>query len=261
MMKLHFLPCSSQECWHLQKSIPAISFLGKNSSFLKGTNLKIYLSLSIDLQQQPNINTLSKNLLLILTRNPELGKCKTRLAAKVGDTAALDIYKFLLLHTVSITQDLQVEKWVLYSENIWEDDIWSNLGYKKKLQVGEDLGERMSHAFAEGFRAGFENIIVIGSDMFHLDQSDLEKAFIQLQSNDYVVGPAEDGGYYLLGMKSLQTALFENKAWGTDTVLSDTLKDLRSKTVYFLDERNDVDHYEDIKDIEAFEPFLKHIEP
>lgn len=152
-----------------------------------------------------------------------------------------------------------MEKWVYYSEEIWEDDIWDNKIYQKKLQIGEDLGERMMNAFKEGFQTGFDNIIIIGSDMFHLNQSDLEEAFSRLKDNDYVVGPAEDGGYYLLGMKSLNKKLFQNKIWGTDTVLSDTLKDLKSDEVALLDEKNDVDYYEDIKDIKAFEPFLKHI--
>ncbi|MBA4744893.1 MAG: TIGR04282 family arsenosugar biosynthesis glycosyltransferase [Muricauda sp.] len=202
---------------------------------------------------------MSKNLLLILTRNPELGKCKTRLAAKVGDKTALDIYNFLLDKTVSFTKDLKVEKWVYYSEEVWENDIWDNKVYQKKLQKGKDLGERMMNAFKEGFQAGFENIIVIGSDMFHLNQSDLEEAFSKFKDHNYVVGPAEDGGYYLLGMKSLREELFQNKTWGTNTVLSDTLSDLKLEKIALLDEKNDVDYYEDIKDIKAFEPFLKHI--
>ena len=203
---------------------------------------------------------LSKNLLLILTRNPELGKCKSRLAAKVGDQAALDIYNFLLDKTVSFTKNLKVEKWVYYSETIWMDDIWDNKVYKKKLQVGNDLGERMMNAFDEGFMAGFENIIIIGSDMFHLDQTDLEAAFSKLMDHDFVLGPAEDGGYYLLGMKSLKKELFQNKEWGTNTVLADTLSDIKDEKFVLLDEKNDVDYYEDIKDIEAFAPFLKHME-
>ena len=203
---------------------------------------------------------LSKNLLLILTRNPELGKCKSRLAAKVGDQAALEIYNFLLDKTVSFTKDLKVEKWVYYSETIWMDDIWDNKVYKKKLQVGNDLGERMMNAFDEGFMAGFENIIIIGSDMFHLDQTDLEAAFSKLMDHDFVLGPAEDGGYYLLGMKSLKKELFQNKEWGTNTVLADTLSDIKDEKFVLLDEKNDVDYYEDIKDIEAFAPFLKHME-
>ncbi len=202
---------------------------------------------------------MSKDLLLILTRNPELGKCKTRLAAKVGDQTALDIYKFLLDHTVSFTKDLEVTKWVYYSEKIWKDDIWNPKTYHKKLQKGKDLGERMLNAFKEGFEAGFENIIVIGSDMYHLNQTDLENAFSKLNNHDYVVGPAEDGGYYLLGMKTLNETLFLGKEWGTDSVLTDTLKDLKSEEVALLDEKNDIDYYEDIKDIKAFEPYLKHI--
>jgi len=202
---------------------------------------------------------LSNSLLLILTRNPELGKCKTRLAATVGDRAALEIYQFLLQHTVSLTKHLKVEKWVYYSEEIWEDDMWDNAHYQKKLQIGKDLGERMQNAFKEGFQAGFEKIIVIGSDMYNLAQTDLEEAFSKLETHDYVVGPAEDGGYYLLGMKSLNEALFRDKEWGTDTVLADTLQDLKTARVGLLPERNDIDYYEDIKDIKAFAPFIKHI--
>lgn len=202
---------------------------------------------------------MSKSLLLILTRNPELGKCKTRLAATVGDSAALEIYQFLLNHTVSLTKGLSVDKWVFYSEEIWEDDIWDNHIYQKKLQVGKDLGERMLNAFKEGFQAGFNQVIIIGSDMYHLAQKDLEEAFRQLKNHDYVVGPAEDGGYYLLGMKQLNKKLFQNKIWGTDTVLASTLQDMNGAKIALLDERNDVDYYEDIKDIGAFQPFLKHI--
>jgi len=202
---------------------------------------------------------LSKNLLLILTRNPELGKCKTRLASNVGDKAALEIYKFLLDKTVSFTKDLKVEKWVYYSEEVWENDIWNNNLYSKKLQTGTDLGERMMNAFKEGFQAGFKNIIIIGSDMYHLNQSDLEEAFSKLEHHKYVIGPAEDGGYYLLGMKSLKTALFQNKEWGTNTVLAATLSDIKEDSFVLLNEKNDVDYYEDIKDIEAFAPFLKHM--
>ena len=100
----------------------------------------------------------------------------------MGDRAALDIYKFLLDKTVSFTEDLKVEKWVYYSEEIWKDDIWDNNIYQKKLQVGNDLGKRMMNAFNEGFQAGFEQIIIIGSDMYHLNQSDLEEAFSKFKN-------------------------------------------------------------------------------
>ncbi|MCL6267642.1 TIGR04282 family arsenosugar biosynthesis glycosyltransferase [Flagellimonas myxillae] len=199
------------------------------------------------------------SLLLIFTRNPELGKCKTRLAAKVGDLAALEIYKFLLSHTVGLTKGLASDKWVFYSEEIWEDDVWPTAHYQKKLQKGDDLGQRMLHAFQEGFESGYEKIIIIGSDMYDLSQGDLESAFSHLEHHDFALGPAEDGGYYLLGMTRLKKELFLHKSWGTDTVLPSTLKDLVGETCAVLPIKNDVDHYEDIKDIEAFQPFLKHI--
>lgn len=201
----------------------------------------------------------SKNLLLIFTRNPELGKCKTRLAATIGDEAALEVYKFLLAHTVKITSNLNVAKRVYYSEQIREDDSWDDRVYDKKHQVGSDLGERMAHAFQEGFADGYEKIGIIGSDMFDLTQEDIEDAFLRLEDNDYVIGGADDGGYYFLGMKEFNPALFQNKKWGTDTVFKDTIEDLEGQKVYLTETRNDIDRYEDIKDIPAFQPFLKHL--
>ena len=204
-------------------------------------------------------NVTSKDLLLIFTRNPELGKCKTRLAATVGSQSALDIYKFLLEHTAALTKDANAAKQVWYSEEIWENDIWENAIFDKKLQQGFDLGMRMAYAFQEGFAAGFERIIIIGSDMYDLKTIDIDNAFTLLESNDYVIGPAHDGGYYLLGMTTFNGALFQNKTWGTETVLQDTLNDLKEKNTHLLNTRNDVDIYEDIKDIDAFQPFLKNI--
>jgi len=201
----------------------------------------------------------SKNLLLIFTRNPELGKGKRRLAATIGDQAAFNIYKFLLDHTVTITKNLYAEKQVYYSEEIWEDDIWDNKKFAKKLQTGDDLGARMANAFQEGFQKEYQKIIIIGSDMLDLSQEDLEAAFKALEKNDFVIGPAEDGGYYLLGMKKFMPELFKNKSWGTETVLKDTLADLENETTALLETKNDVDYYEDIKDIDAFAPFLKHM--
>lgn len=201
----------------------------------------------------------SRNLLLIFTRNPELGKGKRRLAADVGDEAALAIYQFLLDHTVKITNGLYAEKLVYYSEEVWENDIWDNKKYGKKAQQGKDLGERMANAFLDGFQNDFEKIIIIGSDMYDLSQDDLEEAFKALDTHEAVIGPAEDGGYYLLGMKHYLPPLFKNKAWGTETVLKDTLADLSHEKVAHLETRNDVDDYGDIKDNQAFAPFLKHI--
>lgn len=206
-----------------------------------------------------SLTKISDNLLLIFTRNPELGKCKTRLAATIGDTAALKAYKFLLGHTVKITKDLNVDKQVYYSEEIWENDIWPSSIFNKKSQTGIDLGERMQRAFQQGFETGHKKIVIIGSDMFDLSQTDLEEAFAKLDESDFVIGPAEDGGYYLLGMKKLDKNLFNDKTWGTSTVLKDTLANLENEKIALLPIKNDVDLYEDIKDIKAFWPFIEHV--
>lgn len=204
-------------------------------------------------------NISSKNLLLIFTRNPELGKCKTRLAAKVGDESALEIYKFLLNHTAELTRNVNAAKQVWYSEEIWKNDIWDNTLFDKRLQHGNDLGVRMANAFQAGFASGFERIIVIGSDMYDLSQVDIDKAFAILKNEDFVIGPAADGGYYLLGMKAFHTEVFKNKTWGTPTVLQDTLKDLDHENIELMEVRNDVDVYDDIATTDAFRPFLKHL--
>ena len=202
---------------------------------------------------------MTKERIIIFTRNPELGKVKSRLAQTVGDHAALEIYKFLVAHTRKITCDLAVDKVVYYSEYIAENDQWGPKRYTKALQVGSDLGMCMKNAFKDSFEKGYEKVVIIGSDIYDLGQQDIEEAFKQLDSNDYVIGPAQDGGYYLLGMKSLNTEVFKNINWGTDTVFSNTLRILEGNAVHQLDERNDVDYYEDIKDNKVFQPFLKNI--
>ncbi len=200
-----------------------------------------------------------ENLLLIFTRNPEPGKCKTRLAASVGDETALAIYIFLLEHTVSVTKDLTVSKEVHYTEAVREGDLWNPEIFQKKLQRGTDLGERMAHAFDTGFKEGYKRIVIIGSDLFDLSKEDLEEAFKKLQTNNIVLGPASDGGYYLLGMTHFVPAIFKNKTWGTDSVFNDTLADLKNKNVYLLKTKNDVDVLEDIVNVPDFQPFLKNI--
>lgn len=200
---------------------------------------------------------MNKNLLLIFTRNPELGKAKTRLAKTVGDETALEIYKFLLQKTRDVSSKVTSDKAVYYSVKIREDDIWNENTFQKHQQVGQDLGIRMLNAFKNGFDVGYEKVMIIGSDLYDLTSENIEKAFEELDTNDVVLGPAEDGGYYLLGMKSLEENIFKNKNWGTETVRKDTLSDLKDKKVHLLQELNDVDVFEDIEHHPAFQQFLK----
>lgn len=199
----------------------------------------------------------NNKLLLIFTRNPELGKVKTRLAKTVGDETALKIYIFLLQKTHEVSLKVSSDKAIYYSVKIRENDIWDTNSYQKHLQMGYDLGSRMQHAFQQSFKDSYQKVVIIGSDLYDLTPEIIENSFIQLDTSDLVLGPAKDGGYYLLGMKKLHPSVFQNKEWGTATVLKETLEDLKDKKVSLLEELNDVDVYEDIENHPAFQQFLK----
>jgi rSAM/selenodomain-associated transferase 1 len=195
--------------------------------------------------------------LIIFTRNPELGKCKTRLAKSVGDVEALKIYKHLLQHTANVSKKVDAERFVFYSENIQQNDIWDNAFFNKKLQYGDNLGERMENAFQTLFSEGFKKVIIIGSDLLDLKEEIIQNAYKKLKENDAVIGPAEDGGYYLLGMKNLNKNVFKNKKWGTETVLKKTKKDFFEQSLYVLETLNDIDYLEDLKPYKEFNYLFK----
>lgn len=198
---------------------------------------------------------MSKNLLIIFTRNPELGKVKTRLAKSIGNENALTIYKTLLDRTEKTTRDLSCDKAVYYSVKIRENDIWDTSIYQKHQQHGDDLGIRMHNAFAEAFSNNYDKVAIIGSDLFDLNPSHINDAFKALDKNDFAIGPAHDGGYYLLAMKSLYSQVFKNKDWGTSTVFNYTIKDLKNESIYYLETLNDIDVYDDLKNIDAFKKY------
>lgn len=196
------------------------------------------------------------NCLLIFTRNPELGKVKSRLAQGVGQENALAIYKKLLQHTQEVVTQVNCERWVGYSVIIRTNDLWPETDFKKFKQEGTDLGKRMSHAFETAFAAGHTKVIIVGSDLYDLRPTHLEEAFTALQKNDVVLGPAQDGGYYLLGMKSLIPEVFSDKEWGTETVYKDTLDNLQTKSVHLLEMLNDIDYAQDLEPYSEFKQYL-----
>jgi rSAM/selenodomain-associated transferase 1 len=200
---------------------------------------------------------MEKKLVLVFTRNPELGKVKTRLAATIGNQNALEVYVHLLAHTKNCISQVNATKRVLYSEAITLHDIWDNTLFEKEIQQGTDLGARMKNAFEKGFNDGFKKVVIVGSDLLTLESKDIEAAYDLLDKNEVVLGPAEDGGYYLLGLKAIPNGIFENKNWGTNTVLSDTLTDLSNTKTAFIKMKNDIDTIEDIKNIPEFQKYLQ----
>ena len=189
-----------------------------------------------------------KPLLIIFYRNPKAGKVKTRLAATLGNDKALAIFQQLSLHTKKVTEKLPMDKIVFYSDAIDLMDIWPNGTYLKALQQGEGLGERMKNAFEAGFETGYSPICIIGTDCFELTENIIDHAFNTLTSADAVIGPAHDGGYYLLGMNQAHSRIFESKQWSTPTVFTDTVQDFESAGWQYvkLQELSDVDNEDDL---------------
>ena len=185
--------------------------------------------------------------LIIFVRKPELGKVKTRLAATLGNEKALTVYVELIEHTCAISGPANADKFIFYADSIGENDIWGEPGFTKKLQVNGDLGGKMKDAFTVLFKQGYEHVVIIGSDCFELSTRIIDEAFKLLEQKEVVIGPAEDGGYYLLGMKTLLPFIFENKHWSTGHVFQQTITDLQKENISFAEliTLTDVDTEED----------------
>lgn len=195
------------------------------------------------------MSTSKQQLLLIFVKHPEKGKSKTRLAKGIGHDKALEVYRKLLSHTRSIAQDISADKVVFFGNQMPEEDLWSEAAFPRMQQVGEDLGARMNHAFTWGFDQGYKQICVIGSDCATLTSEILDQAFVALRENDFVIGPARDGGYYLIGMSSLYSKVFEEKVWSTAEVRKEAIADLEAgqKSYSLLPMLSDVDVVDDLR--------------
>ncbi len=196
-----------------------------------------------------NIQLMNKQLLIIFVRNPELGKVKTRLAKTVGNEVALAIYFQLLEKTKEATKDLDLDKVVYYSDEIDPNGIWDSTTYYKALQHGNDLGSKMKNAFKRAFQEGYKEVCLIGSDCLDITPETIQEAFIALKDKRAVIGAAEDGGYYLIGMDEYRPELFDNKAWSTDEVFISTLEDFERLDLSYheLPVLKDVDTEKDLK--------------
>lgn len=192
----------------------------------------------------------NKNVLQIFIKNPVKGHVKTRLAKSIGDLKALRIYQKLLRITKSITDELSCDRQVWYSQFVAQNDLWDEKAYSKFTQSGNDLGERMQLSFQQAFEKGYENVIIIGSDCPDLTPELINRAFEALENHQAVIGPSEDGGYYLIGMSRYYPFLFENKNWSHPSVFQDTLKQIEANSIshHLLPVLNDIDSEADLKE-------------
>ncbi|HEU0016429.1 MAG TPA: TIGR04282 family arsenosugar biosynthesis glycosyltransferase [Longimicrobium sp.] len=204
--------------------------------------------------QAPARNKPPRRALLVFVRAPVRGRVKTRLAREMGDDAALRIYRRLGAHTVTqamrLAREDGVEVRVHHAPADAGDAVraWLGPGPVYLPQAEGDLGERMHAAFASALIDGHERVVIVGSDLPDLDAELIRRAFSLLDEHRAVLGPAADGGYYLLGLREPAPGVFERIAWSTPTVLATTLERFRALGIEpaLLEVLRDVDEAADV---------------
>lgn len=184
--------------------------------------------------------------LLIFAKYPEPGKVKTRLARTIGAVEAAGRYREMIETVLqkTRTQNGEYHRILCFDPPQREDDFrkWFPV-LEMKPQCDGDLGQRMSVALQETLVNGSGRVVLIGTDCVEIDRSLLCDAFQRLETADLLLGPAKDGGYYLIGMKKAYPFLFERVPWSTDRVLRETLEKAKKVglTVELLKTLSDLD--------------------
>ncbi len=191
--------------------------------------------------------------LIVFTRYPEPGKTKTRLIPALGEEGATNLHRQMAEHTLANIRELQNFRplsievhFVGGNSDLMQN--WLGSGIVYRTQVEGDLGWRMMSALQTAFNSGMQSVVIIGTDCPDLTAKIIEQAFDQLSSYDLVLGPATDGGYYLIGLRRLVPELFKEINWGTSEVLRKTVAIAVSLDleVAYLPPLSDVDRPEDI---------------
>ena len=195
----------------------------------------------------------SSERLILFTRYPEPGRTKTRLIPVLGPHGAANLQKqmteHLLARTTSFVSDRRVDMEVRYeggNRALMEGWLGSHISYRS--QGRGDLGSRMAQAFSQAFKQGKKRVVIAGSDCPGINEATVRNAFDLLDQFDLVLGPANDGGYYLIGLRQEEPRLFENVPWGAAEVGARTLEiaDQLGLCWVKVEPLNDVDRAEDI---------------
>jgi rSAM/selenodomain-associated transferase 1 len=201
------------------------------------------------------MNRDSKNCVLFFVKYPAPGRVKTRLAEQIGQDASADLYRNFVTDILATLKSLDVNFKIVFAPPDSQDQFQQWLGKECAYipQVGQDLGQRMKNAFLQAFNEGFKDVVVIGSDSPDLPKKYLELAFTALDTNDVVIGPSSDGGYYLTGFtrEAFLPEAFERISWSSNKVFEQTINILKrySQSLYLLPQWHDVDT---LADLESF---------
>ncbi|HEX5002420.1 MAG TPA: DUF2064 domain-containing protein [Bacteroidia bacterium] len=176
---------------------------------------------------------MNDNLLILFIRNAVDGKVHPSIIRLVGESNALETYLQMLQHLRDISSTLPAEKLVLYSDFIETGDVFEEDTYGKEMQSGGDTGSRLADAFKSGFERGYKRVVLVMGECSEMSRSHIVEAFENMKETSVVVGPAEEGGYYLLGMNKYVNAFFEGKDWNGEDVFLDTILDIQKLDLPF----------------------------
>lgn len=185
--------------------------------------------------------------IFIMMKYPELGKVKSRLAKSIGEEAATNLYRAFIQDTLSTVQSLDIPHHIaMYPlESQEKFSKWLGSSFEFFPQQGANLGERLQNGFTKMFEKGYHQVIALASDCPDLPIEILQSAVSQLQSDKVVIGPAPDGGYYLIGFSSdlFIPDAFVDVAWSTESVFQETMSRIESITdqIHVLPEWQDID--------------------
>ena len=189
---------------------------------------------------------------LFYVKYPEEGQVKTRIAGTLGDERAAELYRHLVADMLGVLAGVDAPLFLCYIPAGAKKRLarWLGQGYRYVPQRGGDLGERMSNSFMYAFSRGYGRAVLIGSDIPELSVPIVRRALEALTANDAVLGPATDGGYYLIGFRreGFRPEVFAGMQWGSDRVLADTLKVLQHSgtSCALFPALDDVDTMEDL---------------
>lgn len=189
------------------------------------------------------------DVIIVFARAPRLGTVKTRLARDLGAQGALDIYRSLAEHTLRVARAAGPPVHLYYAPADGHDEVrrWLGAGLVYHPQAEGDLGARMAQAFDERFAGGARRVAIVGTDCPALDAATLRAALDGLADVDLVLGPATDGGYYLMALRAPAPSLFADIPWSSARTRAVTLERARAArlTVRLLETRADVDTAQD----------------
>jgi rSAM/selenodomain-associated transferase 1 len=189
---------------------------------------------------------------LLFIRAPELGRVKTRLEKKMDAKTVLTLYKHFVEDTMeSLTaggHDIIVFFSPLHKEPAVRAWLGDTIHFQP--QTGRNLGERMRNAFSTVFAMGLDQAVLMGSDSPDIDIGIIDEAYAFLENRDVVIGPAEDGGYYLIGFqkKAFDGDVFSGIDWGTEHVYQQTMQHVHDAGLitHVLPVWQDIDTFEDL---------------